>query len=149
MDAELPAVNRDTSGPPRTLQEKVNYLIREVHPRQRGPYTHPEISAASGLSTGLLSALRSGKNVNPTKDTLERLAGFFGVPVAFFFDDQTAGQVTAQIGLVAVMRDNEIAHVAGRLVGLSTGSLDAVTHLTEQLRKLEGLEREADAGDQS
>ena len=144
MDAERPAVNRETVDPPRTLQEKVEYLIREVHSRQRGPYTHPEISAGTGLSTGLLSALRSGKNLNPTKDTLERLAKFFGVPVAFFFDDQTTDQVTAQIGLLAVMRDSDIAHVASRLVGLSRGSIDAVTHLTEQLRKLEGLERGMD-----
>lgn len=134
-------MDRESSNPPRTLREKVDYLIREVHPRGRGPYTHPEISQATGLSTGVLSALRSGKNANPTKDTLERLARFFGVPVAFFFDDQTTDEVTAQIGLLAVMRDNDIAHVASRLVGLSRGSIDAVNHMAEQLRKLEGLER--------
>jgi transcriptional regulator with XRE-family HTH domain len=88
----------------------------------------------------LLSALRSGKNTNPTKDTVERLAGFFGVPVAFFFDDQTTEQVAAQIGLAAVIRDAGIAHAATRMVGLSAGSIDAVAALTEQLRKLEGLE---------
>ena len=70
---------------PRTLPEKIDYLIRHVHPRDRKPYTHPEIAEATGLSTGLLSALRSGKNTNPTKDTLERLARFFGVSEAFFF----------------------------------------------------------------
>jgi transcriptional regulator with XRE-family HTH domain len=125
---------------PRTLPEKIDYLIRHVHPRDRKPYTHPEIAEATGLSTGLLSALRSGKNTNPTKDTLERLARFFGVPEAFFFDDQTADQVAAQIGLAAVLRDAGIAHVAARMVGLSQGSLDAVWSMTEQLRKLEGLE---------
>lgn len=126
----------------RTLPEKIDYLIRQVHPRGRKPYTHPEISEATGLSTGLLSALRSGKNLNPTKDTLERLAKFFGVPEAFFFDDQTAEQVTAQIGLAAVMRDAGIAHVASRMVGLSQGSLEAVISMTEQLRKLEGLDKD-------
>ncbi|MFD9740442.1 helix-turn-helix domain-containing protein [Umezawaea sp. NPDC059074] len=125
---------------PRTLAEKVDYLFHEVHPRGRKSFTHPEVSAATGLSTGLLSALRSGKNTNPTKDTVERLAGFFGVPVAFFFDDQTTEQVAAQIGLAAVIRDAGIAHAATRMVGLSAGSVEAVTALTEQLRKLEGLE---------
>jgi transcriptional regulator with XRE-family HTH domain len=125
---------------PQTLPEKVDHLIRHVHPRGRKPYTHPEIAEATGLSTGLLSALRSGKNQNPTKDTLERLARFFGVPEAFFFDDQTAEQVTAQIGLAAVMRDAGIAQVVTRMVGLSQGSLDAMSSMTEQLRRLEGLE---------
>jgi transcriptional regulator with XRE-family HTH domain len=125
---------------PRTLAEKVEYLFREVHPKGRKPFTHPEVSAATGLSTGLLSALRSGKNVNPTKDTLERLAGFFGVPVAFFFDDQTADEIAAQIGLAGAMRDAGVANAAARMVGLSKGSVDAVRALTEQLRKLEGLE---------
>ncbi|WP_086666788.1 helix-turn-helix domain-containing protein [Lentzea kentuckyensis] len=128
------------SGGPRTLAEKVEYLFREVHPKGRKPFTHPEVSAATGLSTGLLSALRSGKNLNPTKDTLERLAGFFGVPVAFFFDDQTADEIAAQIGLAGAMRDAGVANAAARMVGLSQGSVDAVRALTEQLRKLEGLE---------
>ncbi|MBW4717289.1 helix-turn-helix domain-containing protein [Saccharothrix obliqua] len=125
---------------PRTLPEKVDYLIRNVHPRGRKPYTHPEIAEQTGLSTGLLSALRSGKNQNPTKDTLERLARFFGVPEAFFFDEQTADQVTAQVALAAMLRDAGIAQVAARMVGLSQGSLEAVQAMTEQLRKLEGLE---------
>jgi transcriptional regulator with XRE-family HTH domain len=124
---------------PRTLAEKVDYLFRHVHPRGRAAFTHPEAAAATGLSTGVLSALRSGKNVNPTKDTLQRLAAFFGVPVAFFFDDQTAEQVTAQIGLVAALRDAGIARAAARMVGLSSASVDAVTMLAEQLRKIEGL----------
>ncbi|WP_186763008.1 helix-turn-helix domain-containing protein [Lentzea tibetensis] len=125
---------------PRTLAEKVEYLFREVRPKDRKPFTHPEVATATGLSTGLLSALRSGKNTNPTKDTLERLAGFFGVPVAFFFDDQTTEQIAAQIGLAGAMRDAGVASAAARMVGLSAGSVDAVRALTEQLRKLEGLE---------
>ncbi|WP_329791448.1 hypothetical protein V1227_05880 [Lentzea sp. DG1S-22] len=60
----------DRHSGPRTLAEKVDHLFREVHPRDRKPFTHPEVAKATGLSTGLLSALRSGKNVNPTKDTL-------------------------------------------------------------------------------
>ncbi|WP_394613205.1 helix-turn-helix domain-containing protein [Lentzea sp. JNUCC 0626] len=135
-------VNEGASTPaavPRTLAEKVDHLFREVHPRGRKPFTHPEVSVATGLSTGLLSALRSGKNTNPTKDTMQRLAEFFGVPVAYFFDDQTTEQVAAQIGLAAAMRDAGVASAAARMVGLSSGSVDAVRALTEQLRKLEGL----------
>jgi transcriptional regulator with XRE-family HTH domain len=131
----------DAAGVPRTLAERVDYLFRHVHPRGRKPFTHPEVAAATGLSTGLLSALRSGKNGNPTKDTIERLAGFFGVPVTFFFDDQSTAQITAQIGLAAMVRDAGIAQAAARMVGLSEGSIEAVAALTEQLRRLEGLDK--------
>jgi transcriptional regulator with XRE-family HTH domain len=133
-------VNEGASWTPRTLAEKVDYLFRHVHPRQRGPFTHPEVAAATGLSTGVLSALRSGRNLNPTKDTMERLARFFGVPVAFFFDDQTTDQVAGQIGLAAVLRDAGIARAAARLVGLSEQSVEAITMLAEQLRRVEGLD---------
>jgi len=126
---------------PDTLAAKVDYLFRQIHPRGRKSFTHPEVAAATGLSTGLLSALRSGKNTNPTKETIERLAKFFGVPVAYFFDDQTTEQITAQIALAAVLRDAGVANAAARMVGLSQGSLDAVTALTDQLRRLEGLEQ--------
>ncbi|MFL6140880.1 MAG: helix-turn-helix domain-containing protein [Labedaea sp.] len=139
--------HRETGLAPRTLRDKVDYLFRQVHPSGRKPFTHPEVAAATGLSTGLLSALRSGKNANPTKDTLERLAKFFGVPVAFFFDDLTADEVAAQIGLATALRDAGIARVAGRMAGLSKGSVDSLIALTEQLRKLEGLDPEGQ-GDQ-
>jgi transcriptional regulator with XRE-family HTH domain len=134
---------------PRTLAEKVDHLFRHVHPRGRKPFTHPEVAAETGLSTGLLSALRSGKNTNPTKDTIEKLASFFGVPVAYFFDDHVGEQIAAQIGLVAVLRDAGIAQAATRMVGLSQGSIEAVATMTEQLRRLEGLgpaDREAAQG---
>ena len=132
-------MDRDASPAPRTLADKIDYLFRHVHPRGRKPFTHLEVSAATGLSVGLLSALRSGKNTNPTKDTIERLAAYFSVPVAYFFDDQTAAQITAQLGLAAAMRDVGVAKAAARMVGLSQGSLDAVTALADQLRRLEEL----------
>lgn len=133
-------VNDGAGSTPRTLAEKVDYLFRTVHPRRRGPFTHPEVATATGLSTGVLSGLRSGRNLNPTKDTMERLARFFGVPVAFFFDDQTTEEVAVQIGLAAVLRDAGIARAATRLVGLSEQSVEAITMLAEQLRRVEGLD---------
>jgi transcriptional regulator with XRE-family HTH domain len=131
---------------PRTLAEKVDYLFREVHPRDRKQFTHPEVAKATGLSTGLLSALRSGKNVNPTKDTLEKLGKFFGVSAVYFLDDEPSEQVSAQIALAALLRDAGIARVAARMVGLSDGSLETVTAMTEQLRKLEGLDSDNAGG---
>jgi transcriptional regulator with XRE-family HTH domain len=100
------------------LDEKINYLFRTVHPSGRGPWSHPEVRRATGISVGTLSELRNGKNTNPTMETLQRLSIFFGVDPAFFFD-------TAAV-------DNSSA--VARLAGLAPQSLCALTGMTETRR---------------
>jgi len=125
---------------PRTLADKLNYLFGTAHPKGRGPYTHQEVHAATTISPSLLSALRSGKATNPTKDTLERLARFFGVEPAYFFDDQAAERTVAQLGLLAALRDAGVAQLAMRAAGLSAESLDSIRTTVERIRQLEGLD---------
>lgn len=127
-------------GAPNTLADKLNYLFSTAHPKDRGPYTHQEVQAATAVSPSLLSALRSGKATNPTKDTLQRLARFFGVDPAYFFDDQAAEQTAAQLGLLAALRDNGVAQLAMRAAGLSSESLDSIRTTVERIRQLEGLD---------
>lgn len=129
-----------TADPPRTLAEKIDYLFTTVHPKGRGPYTNQEVHEATGISLGLLSTLRSGKATNPTKDKLERLSRFFGVTPAYFFDDAAADDTTTQLGLLAAMRDQGVAHLAMRAAGLSNESLESITSTVERIRQLEGLE---------
>lgn len=123
-----------------TLAGKLNYLFRTAHPKGRGPYTHQEVHAATTISPALLSALRSGKATNPTKDTLERLARFFGVAPAYFFDDVAAEQTVAQLGLLAALRDGDVARLAMRAAGLSTESLESIRATVDRMRELEGLD---------
>lgn len=125
---------------PNTLADKLNYLFSTAHPKDRGPYTHQEVQAATSVSPSLLSALRSGKATNPTRDTLQRLARFFGVEPAYFFDDQAAEHTAAQLGLLAALRDNGVAQLAMRAAGLSTESLDSIRTTVERIRQLEGLD---------
>lgn len=129
-----------TAEPPRTLAEKIDYLFRTMHPKDRGPYTHQEAHAATSISPALLSTLRSGKAVNPTKDTLERLSRFFGVEPSYFFDGQDSDRTSAQLGLLAALRDHGVAHLAMRASGLSAESLESITSTVERIRQLEGLE---------
>jgi transcriptional regulator with XRE-family HTH domain len=123
-----------------SLADKLNYLFSTAHPKDRGPYTHQEVQAATTVSSSLLSALRSGKATNPTKETLQRLANFFGVEPAYFFDDQAAEETIAQLGLLAALRDNGVAQLAMRAAGLSAESLDSIRVTVERIRKLEGLD---------
>jgi len=131
---------------PASLADKLNYLFRTAHPKGRGPYTHQEVHAATTISPSLLSALRSGKASNPTKDTLERLARFFGVHPAYFFDDQAAEETVAQLGLLAALRDNEVAQLAMRAAGLSPESLASIRTSVEHIRKLEGIDDDHEGG---
>ena len=98
-----PAVAGEPAAPrPRTLADKVNWLIDRAHPAGRGPYSNAEVSALIEKVTGeefshtTIWKLRNGQAANPQMRLLQALARTFGVPPAFFFDeydDEQAGQL--------------------------------------------------------
>src|SRR5947208_2004720 len=88
------ASNSEAEAPLQTpLSQKLDFLSRSVHPPERGEYTFEEVAdavrAGGGptISATYIWQLRKGIRDNPTKKHLEALAGFFGVPPAYFFDD--------------------------------------------------------------
>ncbi|MFD5673038.1 helix-turn-helix domain-containing protein [Streptomyces sp. NPDC127040] len=136
----------------RTFAERLDHLFKEVHPDKRGPYTYAEVAAAiekadGGITASGIQQLRTGKRVNPKMETIKALAGFFGVPAGYFFDDEVAEHTEAEIKLAAAMRDQKIAQVAMRSAGLSTASLKMVHTVIQQARHLEGLPLEDDFQD--
>jgi hypothetical protein len=68
---------------------------------------------------------------------LEALASFFGVPVAYFFDDEIVSQLATQLSLLAALRDSSVRDIALRIAELSPDSLDAIRGMIEQVRQLE------------
>ena len=128
----------------RTLAEKIDRLFSTVHPA-KGEYSHEGVASAirkSGgptISATYLWQLRKGLRDNPTKRHLEALAGFFGVSPAYFFDDEVAERIDAELSLLAAMRDASVRNVALRASGLSTESLQTIAEMIERVRKLEGL----------
>jgi transcriptional regulator with XRE-family HTH domain len=132
----------------RTFAQRLDYLFREVHPPSRGPYTYAEVVQAinqatgdgeRGISASAIQQLRTGTKRNPTMRTIKALADFFGVPPAYFFDDETAEQAEAEIELLMAMRNHRVRQVALRANGLSAASLRMLTAVIEQTRRLEGL----------
>ncbi|MEV7004667.1 helix-turn-helix domain-containing protein [Streptomyces sp. NPDC093982] len=129
----------------RTLAEKLDYLFKTVHPRNRGEYTYEEVAQAiqeSGgptISASYIWTLRKGKKDNPTMKHLEALAGFFGVVPAYFFNDESSERIAAQLSLLASMRDNNVREIALRASGLSAETLEAIKGFLERARTLEGL----------
>jgi len=135
-----------TSGPRRrTLAEKVDLLFRTVHPAKGGEYSYEHVSKAirdrggPSISGSYLWLLRKGERDNPTLRHLEALAGFFGVPPAYFFDDDLTDSVHDQLALLALLRDSDVRKVALRTSGLSRESLLALGEMVDRVRKLEGL----------
>ncbi|MEV0622676.1 helix-turn-helix domain-containing protein [Nonomuraea sp. NPDC050404] len=129
----------------RTLATKLDHLFHTVRPRDGGEYSHEEVAAAlrdSGgptISATYIWQLRKGLRDNPTKRHLEALAGFFGVPPAYFFDQAAAERIDAELELLNALRDTSVRQIALRASGLSPKSLNAITEMVERVRELEGL----------
>jgi transcriptional regulator with XRE-family HTH domain len=63
--------------------------------------------------------LRTGQRDNPTLRHIEALAKFFGVPAAYFLDEDRASEVAEQLELLAAARDADIREIMMRSNDLS------------------------------
>jgi transcriptional regulator with XRE-family HTH domain len=135
----------ETKPPRRTLAERLDHLFRTIHPRGRGEYSYEEVAEAirarggPTISATYLWQLRKGVRDNPTKKHLEVLADFFGVSPAYFFDDEAAARIEAELELLVALRDRPVRQLALRAFGLSPESLAAIAEMIERVRQLEGL----------
>jgi len=129
---------------PLTLADKLDHLFATVRP-VKGEYTHEQVATAieeaggPTISATYVWQLRKGLRDNPTKHHLEALAGFFGVPAAYFLDDETAARVDEQLELLAAFRDPNVRRLAVAASGLSEQTLRTVIEMVERARELEGL----------
>lgn len=131
--------------PGRTFAQRLEYLFRTVREPGRREYSNDEVASAIArdqgvtISASYLWYLRTGQRDNPTLKHLHALATFFGVPAAYFFDDETAGRVEAELAVLTAMRDARVRDVALRADGLSEASLGTIRDVIERVRQLEGL----------
>jgi transcriptional regulator with XRE-family HTH domain len=128
-----------------SLAEKLNHLFSTVHPHGRPEHSSEEVAEAIGkrggptISATYIWQLRKGLRDNPTKKHLEALADFFGVPPAYFFDNEAAVRIDAELELLSALRDAPVRQVALRASGLSPQSLKAIAEMIDRVRQLEGL----------
>src|SRR5262249_773977 len=119
----------------RTLADKVNHLYHTMHPADRAEYSNEEVAAAirarggPTISATYLWELRKGLRDNPTRKHLEALADFFGVSPAYFFDDEAAARIDAELRLLVALRDGPVRHLALRAHGLSHASLAKIAEM--------------------
>ncbi|OJF12759.1 helix-turn-helix transcriptional regulator [Couchioplanes caeruleus] len=135
--------------PPRTLADKLRHLVATVHPPNRGPFSYREIAeeirtrqqpGERAISHTQIADLCAGRSSNPQQRTLVLLAGFFKVPVAYFFDETVEQQQNQQMEMIAALRDTQAQQLALRLNGLSPKSINLVADLISRVREWEGLD---------
>ncbi|MEU5190149.1 helix-turn-helix transcriptional regulator [Streptomyces klenkii] len=117
---------RSRPGGRRWTNSEVADKVKEKHPHVR-------------VSGAYLSALRNGSRTHPSQELLAALAEFFGISPAYFVDPDHAERVNAQLAGLEVLSQAGVRGVALRAVGLQQDSLDAITTMLDQVRKLQGL----------
>ncbi len=141
---------RDPAAPGTTLADRLNYLFIIVHPRDRDEYTLEEAVTGmaerrgTSITSAYLSQLRKGQRTNPSREILEGLADFFGVNPSYFFDEEVAQTVAAELELYRVMQDAEVRRIALRLPDLSPANLRAIDGIIEQF-----LEQRRESGNKT
>ncbi|MFF4013134.1 XRE family transcriptional regulator [Streptomyces sp. NPDC001717] len=133
--------------PTNSLSSKLNHLFASMTPAGRGPYSVEEVAreiTASGvpISGSYIWLLRKGQRDNPTLRHLEGLAGFFGVPPTYFFDDEVTQAVNSELALLRALRDTNVQKIALRTAGLSERSLHSISEVIERVRELEGIDQD-------
>jgi transcriptional regulator with XRE-family HTH domain len=136
-----------------TLADKVDRLFHVVRRPDREPYSNEEVAKAcreatgESFSTTYLWQLRTGRRDNPTKRHLEALARFFGVPPAYFFDDEQSTKIAEELALLGALRDAGVRDLALRAVTLSADGLDTISDMVDAIARREagraGPKREA------
>jgi len=111
---ELPA-----EGPTPSLADKLNKLFAAAQSSAGRPLSNRAVAAgvtADGvnISESFIYYLRTGQRDNPTKKHLEGIARFFNVPASYFFDDDIARRIHAELELVTAMRDADVRSIALR-----------------------------------
>lgn len=132
-----------SSGETSIVTQRLNHLFDTVRPDGPGgrPYRNAEVVEAVNeqagrevISRAHIGRIRSGERPNPSHVVVVALAQFFGVPVDYFSDSDTAERVDGQLELAKALQDTGIARMATRAAGLSPESLRTIMAVVEAER---------------
>jgi transcriptional regulator with XRE-family HTH domain len=142
MERGATLAEQGEGGMPR-LAAQLNKLFATV-PRPDGTTLWTNESAASALtaagvatSAAYLSQLRTGKRDNPSARHLAAIARLFQMPMEYFFDEDLAARIDADMQTLVALRTAGVENIALRAQGLSPASLSGVADMIEHIRRLE------------
>ncbi len=119
-----------------SFAEKLDRLFRATgRPEPSYMSVAEAIRAGQGvaISHTYIWQLRTGRRDNPTVQHLTALATYFGVPAAYFVDDDTTRRVNGQLDLLHTLRDAGITEMALRAADVSPRGRAAINEAIRQI----------------
>ena len=135
---------------PGPLAQRIDKLFKSVRPKGR-EYTYDEVAHGCEAMAGTFSKtyvwqLRTGQRDNPTKRHLEALASFFGVPVAYFFDDAAAKRIYSQLELAVALRDSAVRDIALRAMAMDEATRRSVAQIVREIGNIRDRDKSGRPG---
>ncbi|MBM2620014.1 helix-turn-helix transcriptional regulator [Actinoplanes sp. LDG1-06] len=126
------------------IAEKLDRLFKQHKPEPSYMAVSEAIRAGQGvaISHTYIWQLRTGRRDNPTVTHLTALATYFGVPVAYFIDDEQTRRIDDQLQLLKTIRDAGVTEIALRAADVSPRGRDMISEL---IRKVWESERGAES----
>jgi ESX-1-secreted protein regulator len=122
-----------------SIAERLDRLFRQIGaaggPEPSYMAVAEAIRARQGvpISHTYIWQLRTGRRDNPTVQHLTALATYFGVPVAYFLDDEQTERVDAQLDLLRTLRDAGVTELALRAADVSPRGRETISELIRKV----------------
>ena len=130
-----------------SIAGRLDPLFRRVSDAARAEPSYMAVAEAIRRDQGVpishtyIWQLRTGRRDNPTVQHLTALAVYFGVPVAYFLDDEHAARIDGQLDLLRTLSDAGVTELALRAADVSPAARATISEL---IRKVWESEREQD-----
>lgn len=126
-----------------SIAEKLDRLFRQHKPEPSYMAVAEAVRSGQGvaISHTYIWQLRTGRRDNPTVAHLTALATYFGVPVAYFIDDEQTRRIDDQLELMQTIRAAGVTEIAMRAADVSPRGRDLINEL---IRKVWESEHKAD-----
>ncbi|WP_158289874.1 helix-turn-helix domain-containing protein [Micromonospora sp. S4605] len=127
-----------------TLAQRLDNLFLSVRRPDGREHSHREVAeavtaAGEPISHSYIGQLRAGDKDNPTIKHLRALARFFGVPVEYFTNEETAADVDRELRMLTALKELQVKTVALRrtLLPEAERSLSELARIVEVIREIE------------
>lgn len=118
-----------------SIAGKLDRLFKQLRPEPS--YMAVAEAVRSGQSVSIshtyIWQLRTGRRANPTIQHLTALATYFGVPVAYFLDEEHTASIDSQLDLVRTIRDAGVTEIALRAADVSPRGRDTISELIRKV----------------
>jgi len=152
--ADVSPVRRARLAPRRTgsIAERLAYLFEVVHAPGTRAYTAAEVArgvraAGGSISDVYINKLLNGQRGEPSLRYLRMLAGFFGVPLTFFLDDDPGPIDGPGLDLQIRLRSPQVQAMLAAAGRLPAPAQSALGDIVTRLLRAEGRESGVEAAD--